>query len=148
MEIEWTIRPRWPVNFRFNLQKKVVPIAVLWAERGNSHRERLLKICRRTLRPKILLYIGGGIQGDRLCPENMHSHLDLGNDVVIFSWTTSPTPKQLVLLQYLHRNWENIPFKALQFIQELPYIPVDDRHDMKPSELLILAKGKGKQFHN
>jgi hypothetical protein len=117
-ELRWhTLRrhPHW--------KKNTIPIAVFCAERGNDRRNKILKMCRKASYPIILLYPGGGQPGYKICDKNMQSHLDLPENVIIFTWVTEMTNIQKIVFQYLLRHWEEIPMSACTYLQNLDSIP-------------------------
>lgn len=99
-------------------RSKSIPMVVLLSCRGCHRRTKLLEKCRKAKVPMILVFYDGGLPGQGLAPPGLRFNLDLGNNVLAFAWTVSPSPIQKTVLEFLQRNWDQVPFDAVNWLAE------------------------------
>ncbi len=95
-----------------------IPMAILLSCRGCRRRTKLLEKCRQAKFPLILVFYDGGLPGQGLAPPGLRFNLDVGNNVLVFAWAVSPSPTQRAVLDFLQRNWNQVPYDAVGWLAE------------------------------
>jgi len=107
-------------------KKKNIPIAVLSAKECNLRRKTILQMCQKANTPIILFFPRAEenkIKANQICDENMYLALNVSENVIIFTWNEQMTLEQEIVLEYLLRNWQDIPLTARNYLKSLTFIP-------------------------